>query len=395
MTAPDRGFTNDEFASRLAKAQAAMARHDVAALLLTNEAEIRYFTGFMTQFWQSPTRPWFVILPATGKPVAVIPSIGAALMRHCYIDDLVCWPSPAADDDGISLLASRLRHSLSNGGKLAMLRGRETALRMPLGDYTELITRLGSVELYDMTTDIQQIRMVKSPAEIAKIRHICGLASNVFSTVPSWVQAGMPLDEMFRQFKIRALQSGVDDVSYLVGAAGAGGYDDIIAPPTSRPVMPGDIFMFDTGCVWDGYFCDFDRNFAVHHATDAACEAHQKLHDATLAARTILRPGITASDLFTAMHKSLHPNGSPHSDGEDVGRYGHGLGIQLTEPPSHTSWDQTKIENGMVLTLEPSIGYGDGCIMVAEENVLVTLDGSELLTQAAPRDLPIIAPNPS
>jgi Xaa-Pro dipeptidase len=95
------------------------------------------------------------------------------------------------------------------------------------------------------------------------------------------------------------------------------------------------------------------------------------------------------------MHKSLHPNGSPHSDGEDVGRYGHGLGIQLTEPPSHTSWDQTKFENGMVLTLEPSIGYGDGCIMVAEENVLVTLDGSELLTQAAPRDLPIIAPNPS
>ncbi|MEL0063033.1 MAG: aminopeptidase P family N-terminal domain-containing protein, partial [Candidatus Puniceispirillum sp.] len=52
MTVPARGFTDPEFAGRLAKIQAAMARHDVSALLLTSEAEIRYVTGFMTQFWQ-------------------------------------------------------------------------------------------------------------------------------------------------------------------------------------------------------------------------------------------------------------------------------------------------------------------------------------------------------
>ena len=67
MTVPARGFTDLEFASRVANIQAAMALHDVGALLLTGEAEIRYVTGFMTQFWQSPTRPWFVVVPAESK----------------------------------------------------------------------------------------------------------------------------------------------------------------------------------------------------------------------------------------------------------------------------------------------------------------------------------------
>ena len=51
------------------------------ALLFTTEAEMRYFTGFRTLFWLSPTRPWFLVVPMTGKPIAVIPEIGAALMR--------------------------------------------------------------------------------------------------------------------------------------------------------------------------------------------------------------------------------------------------------------------------------------------------------------------------
>ena len=73
MTAPQRGFEIAEFTSRCSKAQLAMAASDIGALLLTSEADIRYFTGFMTQFWQSPTRPWFVLIPASGKPVAIIP----------------------------------------------------------------------------------------------------------------------------------------------------------------------------------------------------------------------------------------------------------------------------------------------------------------------------------
>ena len=185
---------------------------------------------------------------------------------------------------------------------------------------------------------------------------------------------------------------GADDVSYLVGTAGPEGYNDIIAPPDERPLATGDVLMLDTGCVWDGYFCDFDRNFAIASASAAAQEAHRKLYDAIEAVMPVARPGRSASELFTAMDKVLR-DGS--LGGDDVGRYGHGLGIQLTEPPSHTEWDHTQLRTNMVITLEPSISYstsdGQQRMMVAEENLIITENGPEFLTRRAPRELPVIA----
>ena len=388
-TPPPRGFDDSEYAARCATAQAVMAEHGLGAMLFASETDIRYFTGFMTQFWQSPTRPWFVILPTTGKPIAVIPTIGVPLMRDCFVDDIHSWASPAASDDGVNLLVSTIR-AVIKGGALGVPMGRETALRVPLADILEIITALDDIELADVTPEIQHIRMVKSLAEIAKLGHVCGIVSDVFATIPDWVHAGLPLSELFRQFKIRALEAGVDDVSYLVGSAGPGGYYDIIAPPNERHLAIGDVFMLDTGSVWDGYFSDFDRNFAIGHASDGAQAAHQKLYDATDAALANARPGATAADLYRAMDAVLRPDGDGEG-GDDVGRYGHGLGIQLTEPPSHTSWDTTVLSANMALTLEPSIIYDNGFLMVAEENILIKESGVALLSKRAPRDLPVIA----
>jgi Xaa-Pro dipeptidase len=78
----------------------------------------------------------------------------------------------------------------------------------------------------------------------------------------------------------------------------------------------------------------------------------------------------------------------PGSLGNNVGRLGHGLGLQLTEPPSHMPGDGTVIEEGMVLTIEPGIEYAPARMIVHEENVVVTGDGAALLTRRAPRELP-------
>ena len=64
--APSRGFPEAEFAARTERAQAQMAAEGLNGLLLMTEAEVRYFSGFHTLFWQSPTRPWFVFVPSTG-----------------------------------------------------------------------------------------------------------------------------------------------------------------------------------------------------------------------------------------------------------------------------------------------------------------------------------------
>ena len=70
------------------------------ALLVTTEPELRYFSGFQSQFWESPTRPWFLIVPRDGRPVAVIPEIGAAGMAETWVEDIRTWPAPQPEDDG-------------------------------------------------------------------------------------------------------------------------------------------------------------------------------------------------------------------------------------------------------------------------------------------------------
>ena len=101
-TTPQRGFPDAEFQGRVAKAQHLMGQRGLDALLLTCETDVRYFTGYLTRFWESPTRPWFLVVPASGAPVAVIPSIGAALMAQTWVRDIRTWSSPDLQDDGIT-----------------------------------------------------------------------------------------------------------------------------------------------------------------------------------------------------------------------------------------------------------------------------------------------------
>ena len=76
--------------------------------------------------------------------------------------------------------------------------------------------------------------------------------------------------------------------------------------------------------------------------------------------------------------------------GNDVGRMGHGLGIQLTEGPSVTPADHTILQSGMIVTLEPGMTFAPGKQMVHEENLLITEDGAEMLSRRAAAEIPVI-----
>lgn len=384
---PMRGFPEAEFATRTEQAQKGMAAAGLGGLLLMTEAEVRYFTGFHTLFWQSPTRPWFVFVPPVGKPVAVIPEIGAELMRSTWLDDIRTWSAPCPDDDGLSLLTELLAPLAQAGKTIGVMKGHETALRMPLGDYERLVAGLPGLSIADATALIRGLRMVKSDREIEKLAYICAIGSRIFASVPELAHEGQPLEDLFRAVRREGLALGADDVPYLVGGADQGGYRDVISPPSRRPLANGDILMLDTGAVWDGYYCDFDRNFAIGTADDASRRAYDVLWRATEAGIDAARTGATCRQLFQTMQAVI---AELDDQGGDVGRLGHGLGMQLTEWPSHAAFDHTVLQENMVLTLEPSLSYGDGRIMVHEENIVVRKDGPELLSERAPRDLPVI-----
>lgn len=383
MIEPPRGFPVAEFEARLTKAQTKMAEENLAAILLTTEPEVRYFSDFLTQFWQSPTRPWFMVIPSSGKPIAVIPEIGRACMSNTWIEDIRTWDSPNPEDEGVMLLADTLRQIAGKSGKIGVMKGAESHLRMPMADYEKLLSALPDNPIQDCNELIHALRVVKSENEIDKIRFAAQAASRAFLRVPEFVSIGMSDREVFQTMKHELLKEGVDDVSYLVGGSGQGGYGDIISPPSTRKLQSGDVLILDTGCVWDGYFCDFDRNYSIGKPSNEAAEAHRIVWDATAAALDICKPGTTCAQLFATMNKAMGLG----DDAGSVGRLGHGLGMQLTEHPSHAAFDQTILQEGMVLTLEPGYEFAPDKMMVHEENIVIRAKGAELLSTRVTREI--------
>lgn len=387
LNAPERGFHQSEFESRTERAQEMMGTAGMSAILVLTEPEVRYFTGFLTPFWQSPTRPWFVVIPAAGKPIAVIPAIGTECMAATWIDDIRTWSSPNPADEGISLLSDVLRDVTSGDGTVGLPMGPETSLRMSMLDFNRLSDTITPLTFVDASPIIQTLRMTKSDAEIEKVRHICGVLSGVFEDLPNVLWTGMTNVEIFRAFKIAALNAGADDVAYLVGGTGQGGYGDIISPPSDTPSAHGDVLILDTGATFDGYFCDFDRNYMFGDTTDAAKRAYDVVYHATEAGIAAARPGNTCADLYHAMQGIMDAGGAM---GNDVGRLGHGLGMQLTEWPSNMPTDTTVLKPGMIMTLEPGMTFASGKVMVHEENLVIREGAPELLSRRAAAEMPVI-----
>ena len=388
LTAPPRGFSPEEYAGRIERAQRLMDEHCFDALLFTTPHNIRWATGFDSQFWESPTRPWFVIIPTAGKPIAVVPEIGAGRMSDTWIDDVRSWPAPVPADDGTTLLASALNDLPRSHGRIGMELGREHALRMPVEQFFALKDKTPGLELANGSPCIWQVRMVNTEAEINHIRYICQIASQGYAKVPQLVSQGDTERDAARKLRIEFASLGVDATPFLPAISGQGGVSQIVCGPGDKTLDKGDVLFFDTGCIYDGYWCDFDRNYAVGDISDDAKRAHEAMWQATEVGMAAARPGAKTDDVYAAMAKVIEEAGSI---GNNVGRLGHGLGLQLTEPPSHMPGDGTVLEAGMVITIEPGMEYAPGKMIVHEENIVVRDDGIELLTDRAPREMLVIA----
>lgn len=386
MKIPQRGFSAAEFEKRTARAQKIMDRHGFDALLLTAPPNVRYFTGFDSQFWESPTRPWFVVVPREGAPIAVIPEIGAPEMALTWIKDIRSWAAPNPEDDGLSLLKATIESLPRKHGKVGAEMGREMALRMPVAEFLQLRGSLG-LSLENGSPCIWEIRMVKTDDEIAHIHYICQIASDAYEALPAQISVGESEREIVRKLRIDIARRGADSTPFMPAISGPGGVAQIVCGPHDRVIEKGDILFIDTGSTFDGYFCDFDRNYAVGQVSDEAKRVHEALWLATEAGIAAAVPGAKTDDVFRVMAKILEEAGAI---GNNVGRLGHGLGMQLTEPPSHRLGDGTEIVENMVLTIEPGMEYAPGKMIVHEENIAVTKDGPRLLTKRAPRELPVI-----
>ena len=383
---PERGFAKEEFEQRLIRAQKIMKSYKLDGLLLTSPQNIRYFTGYDSQFWESPTRPWFVVVPSSGKPIGIVPEISESEFKKTWLDDIKSWPSPRPDDEGISLVKSTLDDLQKIYGQIGAEFGKEMAIRMPVRDLLKL-KEIIKTNIVDGSDAIWDMRMIKTNNEIERIKFICSIASDAYNSLPAKLAIGDTERAAVNKLKIDILNRGADNVPFMPGISGPGGVSQIVCGPSDRILENGDILFIDTGSTFDGYFCDFDRNFAFGSVSSDVERVNEVLWQATEAGIKAAVPGATTLDVFNAMNKIIEEGGAM---GNNVGRLGHGLGLQLTEPPSHRPEEKTIIKENMVLTIEPGMEYEKDKMLVHEENIVIHKDSAELITKRAPREIPII-----
>ena len=378
-------FPKEEYLKRLDNIHKNLENENIDAIVITSPANFRYFSGLDSNFWESPTRPWFLIISKNGKIKALVPSIGLSAIESTFIKDIEVWQSPNPKDEGTSLLKKIIK-TFPKNSNIGFELGTETYLRMSIKEFLKIKKDLQEYNFIDSTNIVWSLRKIKSDLEIKNIEKICSITSKVFDNLINKISLGMSEREIATIFKKDLINNGVDYIMYLSCASGINGYNQIICNPSEKKIGDGDILIIDTGSTLNGYFCDFDRNFGFGNISQKSLDSYNKLWDATEKTLEIIKPGISCNEIYDSLSNNLFSN-NPKST---VGRMGHGFGLQLTEPPSIMNDDKTILEKNMILALEPSIEIENGKMLVHEENVLITENGYRLLTSRTPKQLPIV-----
>ena len=382
-----RGFDKTEYKERVLKTQKLMEKNNLDVLLISSPQNFRYFTGLDSYFWESPTRPWFLLISQNIEPIAVVPSIGETALKKTWIENIKTWQSPNPEDEGISTLTNEILAISKKKSRIGCELGKENFLRITINDFNKLKNNLSDSDFIDASSIIWEMRMIKSKNEIDKIKKIISIASQAFDELQNYINIGQSEIEITNIMKKKLIDLGADHTLYMSCASGLGGYDQIICDPTEKKLNEGDVLVIDTGSTYDGYFCDFDRNFGFGKISDDVVKTHDILWEALEIGMQSAKPGNTFADINNAMAKILEKN-NPISN--NVGRMGHGIGLQLTEPPSIMAGDNTPLQENMTIAIEPCLEYAPGIMLVQEENILITNNGFERLTSRTPQKIPII-----
>jgi len=244
-------------------------------------------------------------------------------------------------------------------------------------EVVELNNAAPSVALESADSLLMEFRVRKSPEEVEHIREAARLTEIALDAMKSYIVPGVTEIELGNLFQIEALRAG----------AGGLGFDSLVvsgpraalqhAAPSDRIVESGDVVLFDVGARYQGYTADITRTFVVEKASSEVRSIYEVVRVANQAAFEAVRPGVLASAVDAASRKIIVDSGYGDTF---VHGTGHGLGLDVHEPPRVAPKSDVVLETGMVFTIEPGI-YLNGRLGVRiEDDVVITEDGAERLT---------------
>lgn len=370
-------FPIGEMNQKLANARELMAKAKMKGLVVTAAANHFYFTGFrMLANWASFTRTVFVFIPLEKEPVLYVQEFAKseAIAKSAYPDVRTFKEIMSAPIGGIVEIMKELG---MDSGKVGFELGYEQRMDMSFRDYEAVKASLPDTDFVDASDLIWRLRMIKLPFEIECMRESNRITSRAFDRCYREIHEGMTEKEVAQKFVAILAEEGSELPGFVIVISGPGNYDRISARPTDKKLHRGDFVWIDAGANYKGYFADFCRAGVVGGGTAEQRRLQSVVHEATLKACQAVASGVAMEDLYNICAQEFLAHQLPWSF--ECGRAGHGIGLQLTEPPSVAKCDRTLLQPGMVITLEPGHVNELGCFDV-EENILVTETGYEILS---------------
>jgi len=366
QSAQEPTLAPEVFARRIERAQAELKNRKLDFLIATPGTNYEYFTGYNPG---RSERLIAVVVPATGKTVVVCPAFEVErIKQHGAIADARGWQEQA---NPYQLVKNVVRELKPRGNGVIAL---ESTTSYDV--YVALADQLSGWKFVNAAPVTERLRIIKAPEEVALIRRAIEITEAAIAATFTQVAIGMSERDV-AQLLSREMQQR--------GAPGGGlvQFGPSSALPHGGPAGPRlereTVVLIDCGCRVTGYESDITRTIWFgDHPSDEFTKVFNLVHDAQSAAIELGRPLYTpCQEMDRAARKVIADGGYGPSF---THRLGHGLGMDGHEVPYLVEGNETRLEPGMVFTIEPGI-YQLGKFGVRiEDDCLMTDKGVEVLS---------------
>ena len=357
---------------RIARARAEIERHELDALVVAPSPDLVYLTGYDPIPFERPTllvlRPGadpVLLVPELERPLAAASSMGERL-------ELVAWRD-GSDPYGAaaSILGESARIAVVDRLWASHLLGLQEAL--PGASFTAGSPLMG------------RLRAVKDTQELEALRRAGRAADETFRQIVELSFQGRSEEDVADDLANLLIQNGHLRAEFTIVASGpnsASPHHD----PGGRTILPRDAVVMDFGGELGGYYSDTTRTVVVVEPPEGFEPAYEVVREAQAAAVEAVRPGIETQDLDRIARSTIE--GAGYGD-RFIHRTGHGIGLEVHEPPYLVEGDHTILAPGMTFSVEPGV-YLEGRFGIRiEDIVVVTEDGVERLNRST-RDLRVV-----
>ena len=376
-----------ELARRHALLRAGFAGIGADALVATREGAVTYLTGYTTATWSNHSRPIIAVLTRESLDVICAETEADAVRRHVpgvtvhpYVELRAPTGLPGVPDGTVQFTphACEVLTALLAERDVGVI-GVDAlgAVHPPTSRVVDLLPeRLGRRDASDL---VWAARLCKSPWEVERMRAACDVLDRAFADLRAVLRPGMTEREIHGSLAAASFTHGAHRLGYTMVVAGVD--RGLFGEPTERRWQRGEVLFVDGGVVVDGYWADFCRMYTAGPPTPAQQEDHARAVGA-LESALALDTIPTASSLGRAIGDAL----ALPPDRVGFGRFGHGIGLYMPEPPSIHPADHTPLADGTVLCIEPAYLGATGNYVVEEEHVL-TNGRLSRISPEAPRSL--------